>query len=348
VLQLLRSKIVRILAAVALAVALYAAFGFLIAPKLVRSALLENIPKTMSVTPTVGEIHINPFLLQVEIKDVTLHGDRGERLVGFERLFVDFEFSSLWKRAYTFAAIEVTAPFVNAAVAPDGALNLLKLRPKPSPPEPDEKKNEPLPRVHIGSFKVTQGSMSYDDRSRPSEFAASLEPINFELKNFTTDVVGGLFTFTGTSKLGERVEWHGHLSVQPIESDGEFRLSGLRGRTIYDYLKDRLNFVVKSGSIDLNATYKFSLKDAVDLHVDVSTVTVTDLSVRPMDSDVDWVTVPQLLVAGTSVDLLKRQAHVDSLTLSGMKLAAWLEPDGSVNLLKLAAAHPAGEQPAQI
>ncbi len=231
-LQVFRSKIVLILAAVALAVALYAAFGFLIAPKLVRSALLENIPKTMPVTPTVGEIHINPFLLQVEIKDLALHGDRGEKLVGFERLFVDFEFSSLWKRAYTFAVIDVTAPFVNAAVSPDGALNLLKLRPKPSPPKPDEKKNEPLPRVHIGSFKVTQGSMSYDDRSRPSEFAASLEPINFELKNFTTDVVGGLFTFTGTSKLGERVEWHGHLSVQPIESDGELRLSGLRGRTI--------------------------------------------------------------------------------------------------------------------
>ncbi len=83
------------------------------------------------------------------------------------------------------------------------------------------------------------------------------------------------------------------------------------------------------------------------MHVDVPTVTVTDLSVRPKDSDVDWVTVPQLLLAGTSVDLLKRQAHVDSLTLTGMKLAAWLEPDGSVNLSKLAAAHPAAEPPAQ-
>jgi hypothetical protein len=38
------------------------------------------------------------------------------------------------------------------------------------------------------------------------------------------------------------------------------------------------------------------------------------------------------------VDLLKRQAHADSLSLTGVKLVTWLEPDGSFNLLKLARA----------
>ena len=59
-----------------------------------------------------------------------------------------------------------------------------------------------------------------------SVFAARLEPITFELKDFTTGVAGGLFTFTGASKLGERIEWHGHLSVQPVASDGELHIEG--------------------------------------------------------------------------------------------------------------------------
>ena len=64
-------------------------------------------------------------------------------------------------------------------------------------------------------------------------------------------------------------------------------------------------------------------------------IAVSDLAVRPKQSDVDWITVPSLLVSGTTVDLAKRQAHADSLTLTGVKLVTWLEPDGSLNLLKL-------------
>jgi hypothetical protein len=83
----------------------------------------------------------------------------------------------------------------------------------------------------------------------------------------------------------------------------------------------------------------------VDLKLDVAKIAVSDLGVRPKQSDSDWITIPQLLVSGTSLDLLKRQAHVESLSLSGLKLVTWLEADGSVNLLKLAAAPPASAPP---
>ena len=56
--------------------------------------LLAQIPKSVSATPTVGEIHINPFLLQVEIRDFALAGSQSEKLLGFERLFVDFDLSA--------------------------------------------------------------------------------------------------------------------------------------------------------------------------------------------------------------------------------------------------------------
>src|SRR5450631_3914557 len=111
--KIFRTKIARILAAIALALVLYAVAGFVIAPKIVRSALLENIPKTLGVKAAVGDIHINPFLLQVEVKDFSLSGGGGEKLLGFERLFVDFELSSLWRRAYSFADIDIAAPYVN-------------------------------------------------------------------------------------------------------------------------------------------------------------------------------------------------------------------------------------------
>jgi hypothetical protein len=338
--QFIKTKTFRIAAVVALLIGLYALAGFLLAPKLARNALMTEIPKVLvGVTPSVGDIHINPFLLQVQVKDFTLTGSQGTKLVGFARLFVDFQVSSLWHRAYTFSNIDIDAPFANAVIFKDGSLNLAQLSPKasdkPAPKSP--KSSEPIPALRIGSFKVSQGFLSFDDRRRPSDFATRLEPINFELQNFSTGVKGGLFTFTGMSKLGERIEWHGHLAVQPIESDGEFQIDGLQAHTIWEYLEDQLSFVVNSGKIDVNATYQFSLKDDVDLKVDVSKVALTDLAIRPKNSDLDWITVPQLTLSGTTVDLKQRHARSDSLNLAGVKLVTWLEPNGSVNLLKLAA-----------
>jgi len=77
---------------------------------------MKEIPTLLGgASPTIGEIHINPFLLQIEVKDFLLSGAQGTRLVGFGRLFIDFQVSSIWHRAYTFNQIELAAPF-----QPDG------------------------------------------------------------------------------------------------------------------------------------------------------------------------------------------------------------------------------------
>ena len=339
-----KTKTFRIGAAVVMLIGLYALAGFVVAPKLVRSALLEDIPKSIDAKPSVGAIHINPFLFQATIDDFALAGAGGEKLLGFRRLFIDFQLSSIWHRAYTFVNIDLTSPHVSAVMAKDGKLNLLQLRPKPGPaPKPQETK-EPLPALRIGSFKVSQGLVTYEDRSRPDVFAARLEPINFELRDFTTGVEGGKFTFTGASKLGERVEWHGHVSVDPLESDGEFQVSGLLAHTLWEYLQDQLNFVVDSGTLNIAGTYKFALKnaDTDNLQLELSTVALSDLSVRPKSVEGEaapapWITVPELTIAGTSVDVAGRRARIDSVSLTGVKLVTWLEPNGSVNLLTLGA-----------
>ncbi len=340
-----QSKSLRILAVLAVLIGVYALAGFVLAPKLLRSALLKDLPAAIGMRPGVGEIRVNPFLLQLEVRDFSLTDPKGEKLLGFGRFFIDFELSSVWHRAYSFANIDIDSPYVNAVISKDGRLNLAQFnKATVAKPSPSDTKAQTIPALRIRSFKVSQGLVTFDDRAHPSDFATRLEPITFELKDFTTGVEGGLFTFTGASKIGERVAWHGHLSVQPIESDGEFQIDGLQVHTLWEYLEDRLAFQVKSGKIDLDATYKFSYADQAELKADVSKISLENLVVRPKNSDDDWVTVPELRVNATHVDLAKREAHTDSLAISGVKLMTWMEPDGSLNLLKLAAT-PATARP---
>ena len=146
VLHFIKTKTLRISAVVLLLLALYALAGFVLAPKLLRSALLKDIPQIVDATPTVGEIHVNPFLWRLEIKDFSLTGRNREKLLGFARLLVEFELSSIWHGAYSFGHIDIDAPSVNVLVGRDGDLNLMQLRPKSMSAKPPEKKR-PLPKL---------------------------------------------------------------------------------------------------------------------------------------------------------------------------------------------------------
>ena len=92
---------------------------------------MEDIPKTLGVTPTVGDIHINPFLLRLEVKDFSLSRPERREIARLSAGCSSISScSSIWHRAYSFANIDIDAPFVNAVVAQDGSLNLMQLSPK--------------------------------------------------------------------------------------------------------------------------------------------------------------------------------------------------------------------------
>ena len=84
-LQFTKTKTFRIAAVVMLLLALYALAGFVLAPRILRSTLMQDIPKTLGVTPAVGDIRINPFLFQLEIKDLSLAAPNGGKLLGARR-----------------------------------------------------------------------------------------------------------------------------------------------------------------------------------------------------------------------------------------------------------------------
>jgi uncharacterized protein involved in outer membrane biogenesis len=324
----------------ALLVSTYALVGFVLAPGWIRTVLVAQIQEQLGATATIGRIRLNPFLLRAEIDDAALTKTRGETLVGFERLIVTLRVASLWHRAVNVDDIEIDGPFAHAVVAADGSVNLAALQPKRS--APDDAPDKPLPRIEIGAFKVSRGFLTYEDRSRPTPFSMRLDPIEFDLHDFSTSADSGVFTFSGATSLGERINWHGHLAVQPIESDGELQVESLQARTLWQYAEDRLAFAVDSGSIDLKVGYQFKLADAVSVRAQLASLAVRQLKIRPKGADVDWIVVPALDVDAATLDLGARKAEIASLVVTEPRLLAWLLPDGSVNLRQLAEPPSAG------
>jgi hypothetical protein len=343
----LKSRTGRVLAVIVLLFGLYTVAGFFLAPHLVRTLLVDNILKTLGVAPEVGEIHVNPLTLKLDVRNFSLPSTSGKKLLGFEHFSVNVSPASIWRRAFVFGDIVLDAPFVNTVVASDGSVNLMQLRPKnaPAATPPPDKTHQPLPRVQIGLFRVSNGTVSYEDESRSPTFATRLEPIEFDLRDFSTGIEGGVFDFSGKTRNDERIEWHGHLSVPDLESDGQIKLTGLQAKTIWEYIESRVNFVIGAGKINVDANYRVSVKESTELHVELQQFDVSGLGVRARAGDADWVSVPDLRVGATSLDLAQHEVKIDSVVFKGLQVTAWLNADKSLNLLSLAGAPGAAAKP---
>ena len=167
------------------ALGLYALLGFKLAPTIARDGAQAFVREHYQRELVIGEIAIQPFKLQVEVRDLALPDADGQQMLGFGRLFVDFEVSSLWNRAYTFREVVVEAPMGRTVVRPDGSLNLADLA------LPEEEPAGPAPPLWIQSLAVEGGALRFRDAARPEPFEQDFEDVGFSLRDFRTTPEGG-------------------------------------------------------------------------------------------------------------------------------------------------------------
>lgn len=324
--------------ALALLAGLYALLGFWALPKYMRSQAVEYVATELGKDLALGEIKFNPFTFQLEIRDIAIRDRgvaRGKPLVALKRLSADFQVSSLWKSGYVFRQVVLDEPFARAIIRADGSLNLAELIPK-------EKEETPTPQVLIEQFQVNGGRVDFADQSRRLKPEKTLAPIDFSLRDFRTTAESGGFTLAAASERGERFDWQGKLNLQPLASTGQFRVSALQARSVYEFLSDELPMELSAGSFDVDGRYAFSAGKQADTQLDatLSKVTASGLALRAHGVAQDWVTLPKVALDNTRLSLARRTVDIDALRVDGMQASLWLERDGSLNLDRLLAAAP--------
>jgi len=327
-----KSRLFWIVTVPILLVGLYALLGFKVAPGIARSQAQKFVREHYDRELQLGEIRIHPFKLQLEIRDAALPDVDGRTMLGFERLFVDFELSSLWRRAFVFKDIDIDAPLLRAVQRPDGGVNLADLA---LPPEPGEEKSPP-PSLWIQSLVVDRGSIEFEDNARSQPYQRAFRDVSFSLENFRTTPQGGDFHFTADSRAGESFEWNGRFALSPvIASDGEFRVTGLQAAGVGEFLGDALPFEISNGTIELAGTYSTAIDEPLVLEAQLPEITFADLAIRARGETEDWVVLPRIAVTGTALSLGTSTVTIEKVALDDVAAKAWLDKDGSVNLEKL-------------
>ncbi len=318
---------------IAAALALYALAGFLLIPYLVRHYVPKLAGEQLRCQAAVAEVRFNPFLFAFEAKDFSFKDAAGEPIFGFQRLFVDFELESLYRWAWTFADIRLEGWSADLVIDREGRLNLAKIAARL--PESDEasKPAENPPRLLLKHMALTGGSVKFTDRSKSTPVAETVSPIDLEFDAISTlPEHRGSHLISAKLANGGVVEWKGHVSLNPILSEGEVRLDGFKLATPWNFIRDQLNLAEPLGDVGATARYRFRYDQAkADLTVNDVGVKLKGLRLSTPSAPGPILVLDTIEVAGARFNLASRELTVPTFNVLNGHIAVSVDTKGIAN-----------------
>ncbi len=319
------------------AVLLYALLGFLLAPRLCKRYVSKFAAEKLKRNASIVEVRVNPFLFTFDAQGFVLKEADDSPIMGFERMFVDFELSSLFRWAWTFADIRIEEPSLHVEIRQDGRLNLSALsdslpKSKDSPGEDGRP-----PRLLVHHIELIDGSFTFSDRSDPTPATETFAPLNIEFKRISTlPDRKGPYTISANLPGGGTVSWSGEISLHPVFSLGRLSVSGFKLATAWKFAQDEFNLVEPAGEIDFSSRYRFDYReqDAV-LTLKDSMLALKGLVLTEKGKQAPMLALDTIEVAGMGFDLQAREIMVPNITVRDGRIAAGVDEKGMFNWQKL-------------
>ncbi len=317
----------------------YTLAGFLILPPIIRVVAVKQLSKQLDREVSIQKVKLNPFVLSCTVRGLLINDKDGEPFISWDEVYVNFQLSSFFGKAWVFKEISTTHPFIRVQMNKDGTFNFSDLITKFSTNAPSAAPTQPSkPLVlHIDRLHIGGATAALADFTPREPFKRTLGPLDITLENFRTDPDNkNPYAFTGTTDAGEQISWSGFFYLDPLRSQGELKLFNFALNKYAPLYQDLVRFEIRDGSIAMDAKYRFEL-NATNR---VAAVHDTAFALRdfklgaPGDSN-NIVELPLFDVAGASVDLESRQATVNSVTAIGAKLFLSRATNNAINVVEL-------------
>ena len=321
----------------------YAAVGFLLVPRWVRSELTQLAASRYGRQAAVGDVRFNPFTLTLRVAHFSFPDATGRPMLSFGHLRVSLGIASLWRLAPSFSRITLDEPHVNVVEGRNGALNLAQLEtPAGKSSARASRHGAPL-RIYVDRLAVSHGSAALEDDSGSAPVRLRIEGIGFELRHFAT--AGGA---AGAYRLdaslgGGRVDSRGTVSLQPLALRGAIAIEGLRAATAGAFIGPALSLELVSGTVSARSTFVLSGgARGTDLGIELSQGLVTGLGLKTRGKRSDGIEVSRIELHNASLDLDRRLFKLGELKVSGADVRGAVSADGRLDLLAAAAGRAPG------
>jgi len=306
---------------------LFAWFGF---EPLVKWAAPKFIADKSQHALKIDAARFDPFALSVSIKGLKLEEPDGKPLLAFAELFVDFDAASLFKWAYTFDQIRLTAPDAHVELRSDGSLNWTALLEAFKTEEEPEDKS--LPRLLINSIVLEQGRVGFSDRK--VEFNTEFNSLDLTLHNISTlPDDKGAYTFAAVTQWGARIRWKGDFLLNPVKADGELSIDQVSLAKYWPYLRGNLALMPPEGIAALALNYRAGYADKnLSLVLDNLNFNLEGLALQGLQAKSPAIRLDRFGFSGGSFDLEKRELNLGEIAFNGGNIALQRDKNGRLDI----------------
>jgi hypothetical protein len=274
----------------------------------------------------------------------------GETVVGIDGIDVQQARFDLRERTVGLGAIKVSAATVLTRLNPAGRLNLLDLLPPSAVTTnsgPAAGVASPPWTATVDEFVIERAAVGFEDRTRRTPFQTELKPIEFTLKRFTTGPdADAHYTFQVTSEAAEVIAGAGTVSINPLRSAGELKLTAVDVKKYLPYAEAFFRGRILSGQVGARIPYRLAFgPDGLKAGVTNLAVTLGDLQVQLPESPETVTHVASIGTERVDASLEDRRGRVGLFKGSGGSFLVRRDEAGVLNLLGLLAVAPTNAPP---
>jgi len=335
-------------------VLLYTLLGFFAAPALIRNNVTALLQDDLGRVTHIEKIEVNPFALSLRVQGFELDDTDGVRLAAFDELYVNFQFLSLLKWAWTFSEIQLTSPyfFFERFDSGNSRIDLLladfAANQAVAAVDTDDSDPNGVPRLLIRNLGIINGKMDTRDNVPPSPVELQLSSINIAIQELNT-IPNHLGQQAVTIRLpGDAVlKWNGSLNLAPLDSSGAFALEGLQLDPLIAYLESLMPLESISATLSTHFQYHLRQDDTGDIKLDIDglDVSLDDLLVHGLTPATDFVDIKKIALQDGKLRYPEQSLYFGKLNIQDPQLTAWVNEDGRLSVMDLV---PATDEQQQV
>lgn len=328
------------------AVAVYALLGFFLAPYLVKKSAIDTVQETYGAELRIEKVAFNPFVLSLRVDGIEMDDPQGNAFASLEQFFANFQLSSLFRWALTFAEIRFDSPELHVARDSAGASNLAFLLGGDEQVEVEESGTDEsaIPRLIIHSFAVNGAALHWDDAVPQETVKTTFGPVDVQVSDLSTlPQSEGQQEVVITTETTGTFSWSGTLQINPLHSAGRASIEGSHFPLLSAYIKDEVGFDALDGNADISLDYVVDARADGQLDVDVDNLSLAFYDVllsthgrvdaAGADADREVLRLPEFRVDGGRLRLPENEAAVDSISVNGGILSLYRDAAGELNII---------------
>jgi Domain of Unknown Function (DUF748) len=325
----------------AIVLLLYTLLGFFAVSAIIKTKLIDLIEEDLGRSAHIQAVLFNPYELSLRIRQFEMQDIDGVKLAAFDDFFVNFQLSSLFRWALTFREIRLDNSYVyyERFDAVDSRISrMLADVAKNKPPQADQENVAGLPRFLIHKLALNGGAVKIKDNVPATPVVMNLGPININIKELNTlpDQYGKQ-TVAIDLPDDARLQWQGNLSLTPLDSQGEMRLTNANLDVSTAYLTTILPLEAVQARLSSGFEYHVQLNNdgQIDVDIDNLDVELDDVAITGLSPSTEFFALKQLALRGGKLRYPEQSVVFSSLKFTEPKVAVWRNKDGGLSVSDL-------------